>query len=205
MKEMLALLRAAGVDAKLCDTPVVLSENSVVCGIPREPGDYDISDYILLPKALVGRHPEIFIPADGDSMLEAGYEPGDQLRVRLGADACDGDNALVWVDGRCTVKTLFTDEEGVLWLVPRNENYDAIPLDENMDVRILGRVVAVEKASDKASSRVLLKSIRRTKDKMRNAQKMSDEEVDERIVRILSRLEGSGYMPGVFYFSLSNV
>ncbi len=184
LKEVLQLLHDAGMEAQLCDTPVVLSGDSVVCGIPREPGDFDISDYILLPKALVGMYPEIFIPADGDSMEDAGYEEGDQLRVRLGADACDGDNALVWVDGRCTVKTLFTDEEGVQWLVPRNEKYDAIPLDEDMDVRILGRVVAVEKTSNKASSRVLLKSIRRTKNKMRNAQKMSDEEVDERIVRI---------------------
>ena len=122
-----------------------------------EIGDDDMSEYILLPKTLVGMYPEMFVPVEGDSMRDAGYEPGDRLRVRFGVTAHDGDNVLAMVDGRCTVKSLLTDEDDLRWLVPQNENYDAIELTEGMDVRIMGVVVGVEKASTRASTRSLLR------------------------------------------------
>ena len=51
-----------------------------------------------------------------------------------------------------------------------------------MDVRILGVVKGVEKTTIRASSRALLNTIRRTKNKQRTALRMSDEEVNRRIV-----------------------
>lgn len=182
LKEMIALLRSAGVEPMLCDTPVAVSVAGVPCGSPRELDDESIEDYILLPKALVGLHPMMFVPADGDSMLDAGYEDGDLLRVCFGLTAQDGDDVLVYMDGACTAKTLFSDEEGTRWLVPRNEKYDAIRLTEEMDVRILGVIKGVEKTTIRASSRALLNTIRRTKNKQRTALRMSDEEVNRRIV-----------------------
>lgn len=184
LKETLDLLRQAEVDVKLCDCPVRFSGASVPCGIPSEPGDMDLSEYILLPKELVGMYPEIFVPADGDSMIGAGYESGDNLRIRLGATAHDAENVLAMVDGRCTVKTFFTDEDNVKWLVPQNDAYDAIRLTDDMDARILGVVVGVEKMSTRASSRLLLQAIRRTKNKMKAASVLTDAEVDERIVKM---------------------
>lgn len=161
-----------------------LSGSTVRCGCPTEPGDMDYSEYILLPKSLVGQHPEMFIPAVGDSMRDAGFETDDMLRVRFNVTAHDGDNVLAWIDGQCTVKVLFTDDDGKKWLVPRNIDYDAILLKEEMDVRILGVVVGVEKSSPRASSRTLIQAVRRTKEKMLKARKLTAEEVDERIVRI---------------------
>lgn len=184
LKEILQLLEESGVNARLCDKPVAVSGSPAVCGNPTEPGDYDLSDYILLPKDLVGIHPEMFIPVDGDSMIDAGYEPGDQLRVRFGVTAHDNENVLAWIDGRCTVKTFFTDEDDQKWLVPQNENYDSILLTDEMDVRILGVVVGVEKASTRMSSRNLIQAVRRTKNKMKAAKKLSSKEVDERIIKI---------------------
>ena len=184
LKDLLRLLSEAGVKAELCDKPVPVSGSSAICGYPTEPGDYDLSDYVLLPKELMGIHPEMFVPVEGESMLDAGYEPGDQLRIRFGVTPHDNEDVLAWIDGRCTVKTLFTDEDGQKWLVPRNEEYDAIMLTEEMDVRILGVVLSVEKPSSRASSRGLLQSIRRTKNKMKAAKKLTVEEVDERIVKI---------------------
>lgn len=184
LKDLLRLLSDAGVKAELCDKPVPVSGNCAVCGNPTEPGDYDLSEYVLLPKELMGIHPEMLVPVEGESMIDAGYEPGDQLRIRFGVTAHDGDNVLAWIDGRCTVKTLFTDEDGQKWLVPQNEEYDSILLNEEMDVRILGVVVAVVKASSRVSSRSLLQAIRRTKNKMKAAKKLTNEEVDERIVKI---------------------
>ena len=138
LKDTLMLLEAAGVRAALCNAAVPVSTAAAVCGAPRELGDDSIEDYVLLPKVLVGPHPEIFIPAIGDSMRDAGYEEGDMLRVRLGLTGHDGEDVLVLIDGACTVKTLFTEEDGQKWLVPQNESYQAFPLSDEMNVRILG-------------------------------------------------------------------
>ena len=183
-EEALAMLRAVGVDAMVCNTPVAVSVSSVKCGLPSELGDESIDDYVLIPKALVGHHPEMFVPASGDSMLDAGFEDGDLLRVRFGDLGGDGDSVLAMIDGACTVKALFTDVDGRRWLVPRNSSYDAIPVRDDMDFRILGRVVGVEKTSVRASSRDLLQSIRRTQNKMRVVKRLSAESVDECIVKI---------------------
>lgn len=184
LKEIFERLKQQGWQPLLCDTPVAISYSKVKCGMPTEIGDEGVDDYWWLPKSLTDMHPEMMIRADGDSMIDAGYEDGDLLRVRFGVTARDGDNVLAWVDGQCTVKSLFTDEDGMRWLVPQNDNYDAIQLTEDMDVRILGVVVGVEKASVRASSRKALSSIRRTKNRLRTAQKLSSSQVDDLLVRI---------------------
>ena len=177
------MLRKAGVNAMVCNAPVAVSMSSVKCGLPSDLDEESIDDYLLIPKALVGHYPEMFVPVSGDSMEEAGYEDGDLLRIRFGDMGRDGDNVLAMIDGACTVKALFTDEDGQKWLVPRNSKYDAILLKEDMNSRILGRVAGVEKASVRASSRELLQSIRRTRNKMRAAKKLSDEQVDELLIK----------------------
>jgi hypothetical protein len=182
--EIYQTLDKQGWKPMVCDTPIGVSSNSVKCGLPNGIGDEDIDDYWWLPKALTNMHPEMLIRADGDSMIDAGYEDGDMLRIRFGMTAQDGDNVLAWIDGQCTVKTIFSDEDGMRWLVPQNDSYDAIPLKEEMDVRILGVVVGVEKASVRASSRKAMSSIIRTKRKLRAARKLSSEQVDELLIRI---------------------
>ena len=178
LNDVLGLLRQAGLQPMVCDTQVPLSTIPVKCGQPTLPGDLDINDYVLLPKKLVGCYPEIFVPATGDSMTGANFDEGDRLRVQLGVACHDGDNVLAWIDGSCTVKTYFQDEEGMLWLVPQNDNYDAILLTGQYDVRILGRVVGVEKMSQRSSFRDCQKYIRRTKTKMKMARMMTTEQVD---------------------------
>ena len=58
--------------------------------------------------------------------------------------------------------------------MPRNDDYDAILLKEEMDVRILGVVVGVEKSSPRASSRTLMQAVRRTKEKKVTKGRFSD-------------------------------
>ena len=146
LKDIFELLDGSGVKYELCDTPVPVSLSGVPCGFPEDMGDECIDDYYLVPKSLVGPNPEMLVHAIGDSMLEAGYEPGDQLRIRFGTAVHDGDDVLAVIDGAALIKTLYTDEEGNQWLVPRNEKYDAILLTEDMDVRFLGIVMGVVKA-----------------------------------------------------------
>jgi SOS-response transcriptional repressor LexA len=39
------------------------------------------------------------------------------------------------------VKELFIDEEGKVLLIPKNDNYKPIIIDENMDFEIWGKVI----------------------------------------------------------------
>lgn len=178
LKATLTMLGQAGLKVMLCDTRVPRSSIGVKCGMPTLPGDFNWEDYMYLPKALVGTHPQIFVPAIGDSMTGANFEEGDLLRVQLGVDCHDGDNVLAWIDGSCTVKTYFQDDEGLQWLVPQNEAYDAILLTGEYDVHILGRVIGVEKQSLRVSFKDCQKYVRRARTKMKMARLLSAEQVD---------------------------
>lgn len=177
-------MRSAGLNAMLCTESVPVSLQGVRCGSPTEIFDQEIDDYIMLPKSLVGLNPEMMIPVLGDSMIDAGYEEDDLLRVRFGAAYRDLDNVLVNIDGTFTVKTLFTDEQGQVWLVPRNNNYRAIPLSEDQEVSIIGVVIGVFKDTHRASSREVMQMVRLTKNEMKEIAKLSEEEVNECIVAI---------------------
>ena len=82
--------------------------------------------------------------------------------------------------------------------MPRNEKYDAILLTEEMDVRFIGIVVGVEKANVRAPSRELLQSIRRTKNKQRQASRLSDEKVDLCIIRMGAEVKHARQWYAVF-------
>ena len=182
--ELIADMRAMGLDVELCDTPVPVSVAGVPCGSPAELGDQCIDDYVLVPKSVVGNHPEMLVPVIGDSMLDAGYEEGDKLRIRFGIKPRDGEDVLAVIDNAVTIKTLYTDEDGNKWLVPRNDKYDAICLTEDMDVKLLGVVVGVEKERIIASSRLLQQNVRRTKSRQRQASRLSEDKID----RILTQM-----------------
>ena len=145
--------------AEICDTPVPVSNCTAICGMPTEPGDEYFSEYIMLPKSFVGQRPLMFVNAEGDSMKDAGIEAGDKILIQLGVPANDGDTVVACIDNACTVKSLFTDADGQKWLVPQNQQYDPIPLNESMDVRIIGVVENIEKASPRASTQSMLRSI----------------------------------------------
>ena len=184
LKEIIILLKEQGWQPLICTQSVPVSEQAVKCGSLTEIFEQDIDEYLQLPKALVGMNPEMMIPVSGDSMIDAGYEEGDLLQVRFGVPYHDLDNVLAMVDGMCTVKTLFTDEQGQIWLVPQNKNYRAIPLSEEQDVKILGVVVGLRKRTPRASARDVLQIVRTTRKELREMRKLSDAEVDECIVAI---------------------
>ena len=184
IREVLEMLRTAGVRPMLCTQCVPVSTQAAKCGPLTEVFDQEIEDYMQLPKALVGLQPEMMIPVSGDSMIDAGYEEGDLLQVRMNAPYRDLDNVLAMVDGLCTVKTLYTDEQGQTWLVPRNEKYRAILLNEEQDVRILGVVVGLQKRTPRASAREVIMAVRRTKNEMHAMRKLTEQEVDSCLMAI---------------------
>ena len=198
LQEILRQLEAAGLKPLLCDTPVPVCSCSVKCGPPTEPGDNDQSEEITLPKSFVGLHPEIISPAVGDSMRDAGLEEGDQLRVRLEVMPRDGDTVLAMLDGCYTVKAFLVDDMGQTWLVPRNEDYDAILITERVNARIMGVVIGVEKAAPHSSTREMMQIVRKTMKKMKLEKAAAENEAElltdgyyERDIYIENRLKGT--------------
>ncbi len=155
------MLREAGMEPMLCDTPVPYTGQSVRAGVPTMPGDARRDEYIMLPKDLVGRYPMFFVDVDGDSMADAGIMPGDRLRVQVCETAEDGDIVIACVDDECTVKAYLQDEHGRRWLVPRNDRYVPMLLQEDMNVRILGRVVEHIRRAPRVSHSDLVRCISR--------------------------------------------
>jgi len=144
LQQQLQQMQAAGLNPQLCDTPVPLLDMPVLAGNPTEIGDAQVEDYVLVPKSLVGSHPVFLIDAEGLSMRDADIMPGDRLEVQMEPVLADGDIVVAGLDGAFTVKTLFTDDEGLLWLVPRNDSYDPILL-SGSHWHIVGKVIGLRK------------------------------------------------------------
>lgn len=125
---------------------VPLYDAHIPCGTPTEIGYVEDGEYIHLPKSVVkdGRS-TISVFARGDSMIDAGIEDGDILTVKLTKDVHDGDAVVVSLDGEVTCKALFRPSTGCTVLLPRNEAYEPIVLEEGKydRVDIIGVVTCV--------------------------------------------------------------
>lgn len=163
--EVLELLRSCGYVAEVCDTPVRFYDCGVRAGVPSPPGDYG-GEVVMLPKSFC-RDAIYRITVRGDSMIDAGLEPDDVLTVRS-ADHCrDGEVIVASLNGEVTVKMFLTDEEGGMWLVPKNEAYMPIEISKDDDFRVIGIVTDVTKplrVSVQESVRMLKRLVQR-KDK----------------------------------------
>ena len=87
-------LKRMNIAFEVCDTPIPIMGNKVNCGVTLGVGDEMIEGYYYLPKSAVGLYPLIEVTAQGDSMIDAGIEEGDLLRLELGALPSDGDIVL---------------------------------------------------------------------------------------------------------------
>ena len=119
--------------------PFVLS--SVSAGFPSPADDY-IESEIDLNKELI-RHPAatFCVRAAGDSMIDAGIQPNATLIVDRMIETKSGDIVIARIGDEMCVKELFIDDEGKVFLMPKNVNYKPIIIDENMDFEIWGKVV----------------------------------------------------------------
>ena len=145
----------------LCDTEVPLYDASVPCGKPTQCAE-DFVESVLLPKELLSMHPEFLVTVKGESMKDAGIESGDVVKVMADATPMDGDIVLACIDGDYTLKTYFEDEEGRKWLVPQNEAYSPILMDENKPVRICGLVKEIVKSAPRVPTRLCAKAVKKS-------------------------------------------
>ena len=189
LKEIFELLEKSGFNPMLCDTPVPYFENGVKAGIPADPGDIVKGDYVMLPRKLVGWRPVFVVNVKGDSMRDAGFSAGDRLQVQVVEEVDDGDIVVASIDGDFTVKAFCTDEQGQRWLVPCNDEYDAILLTEEMNVSIIGKVVGHTKEMPRATYRNCIKAIKRTQRGGNSKTVISRQRIEETIRVVAQHVE----------------
>ena len=120
---------------------IPLAISYVSAGFPSPADDY-IESSIDLNKELI-RHPfaTFYVRASGDSMIDAGIRPNATLIVDRAIETKPGDIVIARIGDEMCVKELFIDDDGRVLLIPKNDNYKPIIIDENMDFEIWGKVV----------------------------------------------------------------
>lgn len=116
--------------------------SNVPAGFPSPAQDYieatlDLNEF-LIP------HPNatFFVKVEGFSMINAGIHPDDLLIVDRALEASNHKIVIAIVDGELTVKRL-NIVDGMFWLLPENDSFSPICIDENIDFVIWGVVTYV--------------------------------------------------------------
>ncbi|MGH9943847.1 MAG: LexA family protein [Pyrinomonadaceae bacterium] len=114
----------------------------VSAGFPSPAEDW-VEGRLDLNRYLV-RHPAatFFVRVSGDSMIGAGINCDDILIVDRAAEADDGDVVIARLNNELTVKRLRVRDDGI-WLMPENEEYEPIHVNEEMDFEVWGKVCHV--------------------------------------------------------------
>lgn len=182
-QRLLEDLERQGWEPMVCDSPVPFYDNAVMCGVPNGVGDV-VKETMMLPKEFLSMQPEFVVKAKGDSMKGIGIEEGDVLQVVTDVQAMDGDTVMVLLDGDYTIKTYCEDETGHPWLVPQNEAYEPIRLEDYERVTIVGVVKRVTKCAPRANYRTCMRIINRAKEKQPEMRAVSPEQVARAVRRV---------------------
>lgn len=114
----------------------------VPAGFPSPADDY-LENQLDLNKHLI-KHPAatFFVRVTGDSMIGAGIHSGDILIVDRSLDPEENKVVVVILDGEFTVKRL-KKRKGKLLLVPENDAYQPISIEDEAEFEIWGIVTTV--------------------------------------------------------------
>ena len=80
----------------------------------------------------------------GDSMKDLGVEDGDIILVNANSPVESGSLVIAMIDNKATFKRL-KKENGKIFLVPANENYEPIELTPNMDIKLYKVIMAIKR------------------------------------------------------------
>lgn len=113
---------------------------SVQAGFPS-PAEEEMTDVISLDDWLIGNRESSFIlQVAGDSMIDAGIQPGDMVILERGREPKHGDIVVAEVDHDWTIK-YFEKRSGKIILCPANKKYPNIIPEQ--ELKIAGVVTAV--------------------------------------------------------------
>ncbi|MCX7797924.1 MAG: transcriptional repressor LexA [Melioribacter sp.] len=123
----------------IIDIPIV---GRVAAGVPLF-AEENIEGNLTIDKNLIGNRTECFgLKVKGDSMINAGILDGDLVIVQPQREAKNGDIVIALVGDEATMKR-FTIKNGKIFLVPENEKYEPIVIENPEDFTIIGKVVGV--------------------------------------------------------------
>jgi len=135
VKEIYKFTRTKSLERPLLGT-------NVPAGFPSPAQDYieaslDLNDFLI-------SHPNstFFVRVEGYSMVNAGIQPDDLLIVDRALEASNNKIIIAVVDGELTVKRL-NIVDSVYWLLPENESFSPICIDDSIDFVIWGIVTYV--------------------------------------------------------------
>ncbi len=182
-QEILKKLEEAGLNPKICDTPVTYIDSGVQAGNPTDSGDFTRGKTLMLPEELLNSKMTFIIDVNGDSMKDADIMQGDRVQLQTGVPIRDGDIIIASIDGEYTLKAYCEDELGNKWLVPRNDAYMPILLTEDMKLNIFGKVICVLKDSPRLSYAELIKRVKAVRDEIAPGRKEITVERVEQVIR----------------------
>ena len=115
---------------------LVYVDTGIKAGFPRIAPD--ITSIIDLNKELVKHPANTFCGrVSGDSMQDANLEDGDIIVIDRSLNPRNGDMAVCVIDKEFTAKFIKIEKDGI-WLIPANENYDAVKVTENDNIEVWG-------------------------------------------------------------------
>ena len=116
--------------------------SNVAAGFPSPAADY-MEDQIDLNKLLIS-HPSatFFIKVKGDSMKDAYIPDGATLIVDKSIKPQNNYIVLAVVNGEFTIKRFIKNSSGIR-LMPANEKYKPIPINEGMEFSVWGTVTKI--------------------------------------------------------------
>jgi len=99
----------------------------------------NIEGYVATPREWLNGGEYIYVRAKGDSMINARIMDGDLLLIRRQEEVENGEIAAVLVDDEALLKRVYKTENALI-LQSENPHYPPIVLDENYNVRIIGKL-----------------------------------------------------------------
>lgn len=119
--------------------------NGISAGFPSPALDF-VDLTIDLNRHLI-KHPSatFYGRVKGESMKDAGINDGDLLVIDKSIEPEDGKIAVCYVDGEFTLKRIRIEEKE-LWLMPANDEYEPIKVEEGNELIIWGVVTHVIKS-----------------------------------------------------------
>ncbi len=128
-KEQTTILEIPVVGRVAAGQPILAEEN--------------IEGNIIIDKNFLGSRTECFgLKVRGDSMLNAGIMEGDLVIIQPQKEAVNGDIVVALIKDEATMKR-FSLIDGKIYLIPENDNYEPIIIDNQEEFSIVGKVIGV--------------------------------------------------------------
>ncbi len=103
----------------------------------------NVEGHLTIDRNMINSTDDCFgLKVRGDSMINAGILEGDLVIVSPQKQAANGDIIVALLGDEATMKR-FQIEDGKIFLIPENEKYEAIPVNNTEEFSIVGKVIGV--------------------------------------------------------------